>query len=182
MTVCRPRTPCTTGACRQHGMVLIAAMLCLLAIVALPLVAMEMGLTQSRPAAENRDLAMARQAAEAALRDGERDAAARAAVPGAGFDPVCTAGLCLPPANGQSWADALKTRPAFGIPLGTHTAPAAYWPDGIPRPRYLIEVLDSAAAPSEPRAYHVTAIGEGEDRHADGRPVSQVVLESLYIR
>ncbi|WP_280189158.1 pilus assembly PilX family protein [Delftia sp. PS-11] len=164
----------------QQGIVLIAAMLCLLAVVALPLVTMDMELARGRPGGKDPDLEMARQAAEAALNSGERHAAALATA-SAAFDHACTAGLCLPPKDGRPWGDALKARPELGIPIGSRAEPPLLWSGSTPPPRYLIEKLEGSAGIRERQAYHVIAIGEGQERRLNGRPSSQVVLESLYI-
>jgi type IV pilus assembly protein PilX len=177
-------------------MALFATMVVLIAVLGVGLAAARAALNAQRLGHAERERALALGAAEAALRDAEReleDAAhgttARASLlrSGAGFLPACAgggeeaAGLCAltePPA----WRlvdlahDAART-----VAYGSHTG-AAMATGGDATccvPRYLIEALPLARAGADagaatPRAYRITAIGFGGAREV------QVVLQTVY--
>ncbi|MEN3278358.1 MAG: type pilus assembly protein PilX [Massilia sp.] len=178
---------------RQRGAALVTVLFLMLAVLMMSVSSVRAALSAAKSAAAERDRHVARAAAEAALRDGERDiegaagpASPRTAIfaaAGAGaFAERCAdgaerTGLCrfTPPPGIPAWqaVDLAGERTVeYGrfsgrsMPLGAGQLPARL-------PRYLIELLPSPGAP--PR-YRITAIGFGAD------PATIVVLQGYYVR
>jgi type IV pilus assembly protein PilX len=185
---------------RQQGLALVCALMLMLAamIVGVSVARAAFGSTAS--ARQERERMVARAAAEAALRDAERDIAGGAqpaseraawfAAPGSGgFADGCgqgsqDRGLCLPavaPAP-AIWArvDLADEASAVLVPYGRYTgAELAVGGPMLPArlPGYLIERLaPGGAGPQHGSFYRITAIGFGT------RASTRVVLQALYRR
>jgi type IV pilus assembly protein PilX len=185
---------------RQQGLALVCALMLMLAamIVGVSVARAAFGSTAS--ARQERERMVAQAAAEAALRDAERDiaggaqpaserAAWFAAPGGGGFVDGCgqgsqDLGLCLPamaPAPPVwAWVDLAASDSPVLVPYGRFTG--AVLPVGGPMlparlPGYLIERLAPAGAgPQHGSFYRITAIGFGT------RASTRVVLQALYRR
>ena len=153
----------------------------LIVLTVLGLVAVRSSTVQERMAGNDRDRAIAFEAAEAALRDAERDM--RANVTSANpYDAACTDGLCLPStvatANWNSIAWSGGTSRIYGVNSGAGAYPLAV----ANPPRYIIELLpDVPAGPGNTlntnarsstrggTAYRITARGWGRRPGTAGR-------------
>jgi type IV pilus assembly protein PilX len=172
----------------QRGASLVIALMFLVVLTILGLVAVRSSTVQERMAGNDRDRAVAFEAAEAALRDAERDIQVNlsSASP---FDNACTSGLCRPSTvaapnwNSISWTGA--TSRIYGVNSGVGAFPLAV----SNPPRYIIELLPdvpsgsgntlNANARSSTRggtAYRITARGWGR------RPGTSVMLQSVYLK
>lgn len=173
---------------RQQGIALAVVLILLLVATLLALAGLRNTLLEERMGASVLDRSLAFQAAEAALREGERLAAGRPA-PAAGSG--CVAGLCSKPdpdvaADNQRWAadgfwdDDSGTWREATVQVGSQTA----------KPRFIVELLDTGLPATgecttsidlSPDAgcfgtvnhYRITAYS-----HADGR--ADVMLQSIY--
>lgn len=187
---------------RQHGAVLIVALLFLVILTVLGVTAMTATTFEEKISGNTRDLNVAFQAAEAALRDARRDingivippfaAPRNPPISGAsGFgNPVgspgtCTAtGLCFPAASGP-------IPPLLNVNMTAAPSVAYGTYSGIPaltgvstQPRYFIEVLCLPAAGTSLGGtainfcnfYRITARGYGAN------PNTQVTLQEVYLR
>lgn len=228
---------------RQRGFVLVTALIFLMVLSLLGVMALRGSLFEERFAANDRDLTVARENAELALRDAERDILGlRFDGPGnfcaalactnkrpAGTRPVDLAssgnfwvdstlsdsgsiasadggkGLAIglqgvyssdaalacgmPVWSGADWNDGVG-RACVGtinaavptIPLGTFTD-APFAQQGVPRPRYLIEIYPAAEmAPmvsSRKIFFRITAVGFGRTTGSNGARTS-VTLQSVF--
>lgn len=182
----------------QRGAVLLTALFLMLAVLIIGVSAARSALNAEKSARHDRDRHIAFNAAQAALRDAERDieggadpASPRAALfaPGsAGFVGDCgqgaasaNLGLCLPalgPAAPVWQALDLAGADASTVPYGRFTGAVMAVAGGpLPArlPRYIIErVAPAGAAPSHGAFFRVTAIGFGS------RDTTRVVLQSYY--
>jgi type IV pilus assembly protein PilX len=136
-----------THARKQSGISLIVVMLFLLTMSILGVTAMRTANLEEKMAGNERDRQLAFEAAEAALRDAERDVNANITV-GSAFFADCTGGLCLPPTNGDSVATTVNwnsgTPREFGVASG-----AGVYPFPVSRtPRYVVELLPDMPAAS----------------------------------
>jgi type IV pilus assembly protein PilX len=172
----------------QRGASLVIAMMFLIVLTVLGLVAVRSSTVQERMAGNDRDRAIAFEAAEAALRDAERDVRVNL-TPADPFDNACTDGLCLPSTvatanwNSISWAGATSRI------YGTRTGVGAYPLAVANPPRYIVELMDDVQAGAGSSAggrpgsstgnatpYRITARGWGR------RPGTQVELQSVFIK
>lgn len=165
---------------RQTGMVLVMGMVFLLIITLLGLTALTGSTLEEHMAGNTRDINVALQAAEAALRDGEADVAVNV-TPESGFDSTCSTGLCALRNDSTPWWNASPgpTWRNYGSSTGSPNLP------GLSRqPAYLIEqpfqisgqsLIVGAKPQSAAWAYRITAIGYGN------RAETRVVLQSVYI-
>jgi len=155
---------------KQQGFSLIIVLLLLTIMVGLATTALHTAGADARLQVGERDRQLAFEAAEAALRDGE--AWLRAGAPAAArFDAECSAGLCLPSADGTpqwrrvDWNGTAPIRYGHGE--------AVFPQAGLLRePRYIIEALPELAAGTP---YRITAAGWGRN------PASEVRLQSVYL-
>jgi type IV pilus assembly protein PilX len=160
---------------RQRGLALVCALLLMLAVAIVAMSVARMALASLASAERERDRAVARAAAEAALRDGERavaagdavaggDAAVDAAGPDPGAPPWQTVDLAEPGGGATAYGAATGARLAVGGGLLPARLPA-----------YLIERLAPAGGgPAQGTVFRITSIGFG------ARVTTQVVLQSLY--
>lgn len=184
---------------RQKGFVLIVSLMFLVVLTILGLSIMGTNTLDERMSGFFRDRQVALQAAEAALRDAERDLLFSGRISGTtGFIAGCSSdGLCLPETDGTPiWADmdtannlGWKQGNAVGpsIGFGTYTTPPgalATIPDVAVQPRYIVEALTIVGASgslvigfkaqTNTIVYRVTAVGFGR------RASTRVVLQALY--
>lgn len=172
----------------QRGASLVIALMFLIVLTVLGLVAVRSSTMQERMAGNDRDRAVAFEAAEAALRDAELDIRLNI-TPASPFDLACAGGLCWPSTVATPnwyvvpWAGG--TSRIYGVGSGAGAYPLAV----ANPPRYIIEILPEL--PSGPggtlragaRAsstggvgYRITARGWGR------RPGTQVMLQSVYVK
>lgn len=191
MRIGHPKGSATFGASRQHGFVLVSAIMLLVALTLLGLSIMSTNTLEERMAGYSRDRQLAFEAAEAGLREAERDLlyGSRAIIGVMGFEDGCsTEGLCLPKKTGSPiWADleaandagwmrgtdAVKT-----IKYGTYSSPPSTALDHVAaQPRYLIEAVTINVPTKMPATqtyvYRVSAVGFGR------RVSTRVVLQSM---
>jgi len=184
---------------RQRGFVLIVSLLLLVVLTVLGISIIGTNTLEERMTGYFLDRQVALQAAEAALRDAERDILFGGRVSGStGFVSGCSSdGLCLPETDGSSiWAE-LDTNDNLGWKKGTADGPSVRFgtysnppsglatiPDVAAQPRYIIEVLNIPGAGGSLRVgfgpqqstivYRVTAVGFGR------RDSTRIVLQALY--
>ena len=176
----------------QRGFSLITSLLLMLSVLLLGIAVMGVNVSQERIIGNTRDRELALQAAEATLRDAERDINVNI-TPATTFASDCNHGLCIPasqnavpnpkPIHEQawfSWSDTAKTRQ-----LGQHTSAPAF-PGVSSPPVYVIEKLGALAAPAgesmsmgtgptpPAMAYRTTVRATG------ARAETQVMLQTLY--
>lgn len=125
----------------QAGMSLFPALMFLLVLSVIAVGTLNSTLMQEKMVSNTKDVNIAFQAAEAALRDAEIDVQRPSFSQGATFSPACVNGLCTPIATDIStaidWTSGAVTR-SYGSQTG---APAL--PDVAAQPRYVIERLQT---------------------------------------
>jgi type IV pilus assembly protein PilX len=173
---------------RQQGASLVIALMFLIVLTILGLVSVRSSTLHERMAGNDRDRAIAFEAAEAALRDAEVDILDNltAASP---FDEDCTNGLCIPATiatpNWRQVTWAGGTSRVYGVASGA----GAYPLDVAQPPRYIVELLpdlppgagnsmnaNARSSTSGGTAYRITARGWGR------RDTTQVLLQSVYVK
>lgn len=188
----------------ERGFVLLTAVIFLLVLTILSLSSMSTTILEEKMTGSYRDRQVAFEAAEAALRDGERDVFGSPRVTGdSNFVSGCgnststpnNVGLCLVETDGTPiWVDfeSDSTRKVgwvsgdvegHSVEYGAITGAGDLPPDVAKPPRYIIEVM---RLPSQQRklnapqsykfAYRITAVGFG--RHVSTRVVLQAVVTS----
>lgn len=181
----------------QRGLSLITTLLFMVAALMLGVSVLSVNVMQERVIGNTKDRDLAFQAAEAALRDAERDLLLNISATSV-FDATCTNGLCTPPsqravalsvpvddpATGFSWANAAQVR-TYGQYTGATAFPSV---KADAPPRYVIEKLGPLGTPPgesltkglEPTApaygYRITAQATG------ARAETVVVLQSIYTK
>lgn len=159
-----------TGA-RQRGAALVIGLLILTLTTIISLSAMQTHMLDERMAGHFKEVNLAFQAAEAALRDAETDIeSSPSRVAGlTGFDTSCSDGLCDATAGLRNvWS--LPSTEANGVPLGTFTGAAGI--AGLScQPRYWIEGLRvlPAGSPGWKVRYRITAVACGSDTSTNVR-------------
>jgi type IV pilus assembly protein PilX len=177
----------------QRGLSLITTLLFMVAALMLGVSVLSVNVMQERTIGNTRDRDLALQAAEAALRDAERDLVANG--PTFVFVEDCTGGLCIPPSQRVApvsasieqvvpWGDDTKVR-KYGQASGGIKFPGIPDTDAA-KPRYVIEKVGNLGTPSgesmklgiAPAAtgtgYRITA------RAVGARPETVVILQSMY--
>ena len=177
----------------QRGISLVTTLLFMVAALMLGVSVLSVNVMQERTIGNTKDRDLALQAAEAALRDAERDLVASGST--FVFTEACNDGLCIPPSQRATpssasveqvvdWNDDTKVR-KYGQFSGGIKFP------GIPdtnaaKPRYVIERVGDLGAPSgesmklglAPSAtgtgYRITA------RAVGARQETVVILQSMY--
>jgi type IV pilus assembly protein PilX len=176
----------------QRGFSLITSLLLMLSVLLLGIAVMGVNVSQERIIGNTRDRELALQAAEATLRDAERDIQ-DVLTPATVFTSDCNGGLCIPasqsavpnpkPIHEQAWfdwGDNAKTRQ-----LGQHTSAPAF-PGVSSPPVYVIEKLGTLAAaageslsigtaPAAPAVVYRTTV-----KAPGARAETQVILQTLY--
>ncbi|MEO8629104.1 MAG: PilX N-terminal domain-containing pilus assembly protein [Betaproteobacteria bacterium] len=169
----------------QRGVVLITVLIFLMLLTMLGITAMQTNVLQEKEAGNSRDVNVAFQAAEAALRDGENYVLRTVSATSA-FDGNCTNGLCTPSSTANPvWAD-----PTLNVWANSSNSLAySSTIDQVSQqPRYIVELLgalpamqgQSMAVGVKPSAggisYRITASGWGANA------VTQVLLQSVYVK
>ena len=177
---------------RQRGLSLITTLLFVLAALMLGVSVLSVNVMQERTIGNTKDRDLALQAAEAGLREAERELIALVAagnpIP---FDDNCTAGLCVPPSQRATPVSAsVETLVDWESTSGT--PPFRSYPASSPfpgvnvQPRYVIEKVGNLGIPSgesmklgmapssSGTGYRITA------RAVGSRPETVVVLQSMY--
>ncbi|MGN6113034.1 MAG: pilus assembly PilX family protein [Luteimonas sp.] len=169
---------------RQRGIALAVVMILLLVITLLALASLRGTLLEERMSRNVIDRGQGFQAAEAALREGEKLAATRPEAPASG----CTNGICGKPdpataADNQRWSDANwedNSRAATVEVDGVAEAPRfmiELMQDGLPSSgdcTTSIDVSPDAECSGDEVMYRITARSESADR-------ADVTLQSTYI-
>lgn len=177
----------------ERGLSLITTLLFMVAALMLGVSVLSVNVMQERTIGNTKDRDLALQAAEAALRDAERDLVVSGST--FTFTEGCTNGLCIPPSQRATpssvsieqvidWTDDTKVR-KYGQYTGGTVFPGIPATDAA-KPRYVIEKVGNLGTPSgesmklgvAPAAagtgYRITA-------HAVGsRPETVVILQSMY--
>ncbi len=186
----------------QRGVVLVIALVFLVMITMLALTVMRGNITEEKIAGNSRDWNQAFQAAEAALRDGEKDIWMGTRIVGAtGFSTDCNDGLCLPQTDGSPiWMDMESSGDSgwmkgedssTSVAYGAYTTPSPGQIDRVSKqPRYFIEAVGKAGDslkqkngyndPGNQYAYRVTARGFGVSADASGAPIARAALQTMY--
>jgi type IV pilus assembly protein PilX len=172
------KPPCC-GARRQRGLALVCALFLMLGTAMFAMSVARMALASMASAERERDRAVARVAAEAALRDGERDVAGAAAHDACDAAPrhgTCGGADPPEPPDPPDWqtTDLAAPDAAGVVPYGAVTgARMAVGGELLPvrLPAYLVERL---APTGQGAVFRITAIGFGT------RAATRVVLQSLY--
>lgn len=176
----------------QQGLSLITTLLFMVSALVLGVSVMGVNVMQERIIGNTRDKALAFQAAEAALRDAERDIRL-SITPATNFTDTCISGLCTAPTlrttisplpvdkqAGFSWATTATVRT-----YGQYTAAPAF-PSVSSQPVYVIERIGDMGIPVgqsmiiglQPQApgtaFRITAKGTG------ARPETVVILQSIF--
>lgn len=175
----RPLLP-ATPAPRDRGAALIVSLVLLLVLTVLGVTASRSSLMEERVTGNAQDLSVAFQAAEAALREGERFLRQPILPYFEGAD-----GLYLPahPEDPALWFDVDWNSTAVRAYAGLDDAPgslaaaeAAWLVEELPPVTAPGESLAADAAVDEPRMYRITARGEGVGG------VANVLLQSTFRR
>ena len=184
------------GRAGQRGLSLVTTLLFMVAALMLGVSVLSVNVMQERTIGNTKDRDLALQAAEAALRDAERDIDKnwRESWGGAdaGFTSTCANGLCAraPGSSvaveaGLAWADDGKVR-KYGQFSGAAKFAGVAATDAA-QPRYVIEYVGEVPPPAgtetattgrQPapvgRGYRITA------RALGARPETEVILQSVY--
>jgi len=173
----------------QHGVVLIMAMVILFAMTLIGVTSMNTTSLEERIASNYRDRQIAFQAAEAALRQGERDTKT---ITNSAFDEdnyvtACTNGLCdcgdKSVACVTYWIDDVPTKTDVVWNISTTHRTYSVGLAGVTTPaKYIIEFMGyicptSAActpAAGDPKMFRITALATGRTNS------SKVMLQSTY--
>ena len=173
----------------QRGISLVVVLLFLVMLSILGTTAIQTSSLEEKMTGNERDRQIAFEAAEAALRDAEREIFLSLS-PNSPFDSACDAGLCVPSTTAVPQWDAVDWMSATPRQYGAFTGIGSYPVTGLARtPRYIIEILPRMAASAGNSAglgarssttagtpYRITAVGWGR------RPTTQVQLQSVYVR
>ena len=179
-------------AASQQGLSLITTLLFMVSALVLGVSVMGVNVMQERIIGNTRDKSLALQAAEAALRDAERDIRLTV-TPATNFTDACLSGLCTAPTlrttisplpvdkqAGFSW-----TNPANVRTYGQFTASAAL-PSVSAQPVYVVERIGDMGTPAG------QSMGMGINPQAPGvalritaratgaRPETVVILQSIF--
>jgi type IV pilus assembly protein PilX len=169
---------------RQRGASLLIVLLMLVVVMLFGVSAAQLTLMNEKSSRNDRDRHIAFQAAEAGLRDAERDIAGGRVTAeifpdqaGACHDIGAHSGLCLATANAAPWRLIDFSAPSPSVHYGQFTGVS--FPHGVASlpvqaPRYLIELLSLVAADRQVvMRYRVTAVGFGP------RQSTQVMLQTV---
>jgi type IV pilus assembly protein PilX len=168
----------TRGMRRQRGMSLLIVLLFLAIMLGLGTTAIRTATLEQQVTGSERDRQVAFEAAEAALRDGERlvqQSLQPGATFGSGFDANCSHGQCLPATTGVPQWRSIDWRGTAPIDYGRASGAGAYPLTGLAAtPRYIIERLPPLT-PTDAVPFRITAVGWGR------RVATQVMLQSVYL-
>jgi type IV pilus assembly protein PilX len=177
----------------QRGAALITGLSMLVVLTLLGIAAAFMADLEERMAGNRRDRALAFQAAEAALRDAEKDIRDSGRVSGlTNFTPQCTDGLCYNGSDGYGintpagyknpvWSTTGILTGAQSVEYSTHTDAPVLEGKLVEAPRYLIEGFKKIVpGGGEAYYYRITARGVGAQRSLAGGAVSEVILQEVF--
>jgi type IV pilus assembly protein PilX len=173
----------------QRGVSLVIVLLFLVMLSILGTTAIQTSSLEEKMTGNERDRQIAFEAAEAALRDAEREISL-SLTPSSPFVSTCVDGLCMPSTTAVAQWEAVDWLSATPREYGAFTGAGAYPVTGLANtPRYIIELLprmlptsgNSAGLGARPSTtagtpYRITAVGWGK------RPTTQVQLQSVYVR
>lgn len=170
----------------QRGVSLVVVLLFLLVMTILGITAVRTSNLEEKMSGNERDRELAFEAAEAALRDAERDILVNITV-GSPFSDPCVNGLCLTPGGGASVADTIDWNSAVPREYGVNSGAGAYAIALARTPRYVVELLPDMPPPSgESLNMRSTATGGTPFRitaTAWGRKqTTQVQLQVVYVK
>ena len=167
----------------QQGVVLITALIILMAMTIVSVTTMTSSSLEERMAGNMKDREIAFQAAEAALRYGER--LAQAGINTASFDTSCTGGYCNHDLQAAGTYDEYWTDATLDVwnDNGKHQSYNVTFAEVNTQPKFIIEYMgkqiqDFSAGPqgSDPPIYRITALGTGQSDN------SRVMLQSTFIK
>lgn len=171
----------------QQGAVLVVGLLILVMLTLIGVTAMSTGMMDERMAGNSRDLNLAFQAGEAALRDGELYIQGNIS-PASGFSSTCANGLCQPPINSTPWYTTINWSSSSVTRTYGNGTTATLLPAVAAQPKYIIESIGQPGAvtgtsialglkpSSTGNAYRITARGVG------GRTETRVFVQSIYVK
>jgi type IV pilus assembly protein PilX len=181
---------------RERGAALITGLSMLVVLTLLGIAAAFMADLEERMSGNRRDRALAFQAAEAALRDAEKDIRNSGRVSGlTSFTPQCTDGLCYNGSNGYGdtgkpppagfsnpvWASPGILADAPSVAYSTYTDAPDLEGKLVDQPRYLIEGFKKIVpGGGEAYYYRITARGVGAQQRLDSEAVSEVILQEVF--
>lgn len=174
---------------RQRGISLIIVLLFLAIMSGLGATAIRTATIEEKMSGNERDRQLAFEAAEAALRDGEREITTLLSST-SGFTAACTAGLCVPSTTATAQWNTVNWTGALPHVYGSQSGAGAYPVTDVVRPpRYIIElmpdmppipgctaVLNSRTSCTGGTPYRITAVGWGR------RAATQVMLQSQFVK
>ena len=177
------------SARNQRGISLVIVLLFLVMLSILGTTAIQTSSLEEKMTGNERDRQIAFEAAEAALRDAEREIF-QSLSPSSPFVSTCVNGLCMPSTTAVPQWEAVNWLSATPRQYGAFTAAGAYPVAGLANtPRYIIEILPRMSPTSGNSAgmgarssttagtpYRITAVGWGK------RATTQVQLQSVYVR
>ena len=175
--------------CNQIGFSMIVALVALLALVLVGTSAIKNSIMQERMTGNTKDMSLAFQAAETALRDAEKDIS-KNIFPFTEFKKNCEKGLCLPSASNPVWNSVDWLNPSYtrfyGQYTNTKTSPILPLPEVSQQPIYIIEILPPIdpiegesivlGMPSKitGKVYRITVFATG------ARITTRIMLQSIY--
>jgi type IV pilus assembly protein PilX len=174
---------------QQRGISLVVVLLFLVIMMGLGTTAIRTATIEEKLSGNERDQQIAFEAAEAALRDGERYVRSSLS-PASGFNQGCVNALCLPAITPTAQWDAMNWNGATPRVYGSMTGIGTYPDNTVAQaPRFIIELLPNMAPSSGSSVglaarslfgmgtpYRVTAVGWGR------RMSTQVMLQSVYVK
>ena len=177
-----PRPAMSRKALAQRGISLVTTLLFMVAALMLGVSVLSVNVMQERTIGNTKDRDLALQAAEAALREAEREIALNSS--GFEFKDDCTNGLCTSPSQ-RAVPSSLAVDQVAGFSWNSGRE-AAEFPGTSARARYVIEKVGNLGTPSGESmklgvapastgtGYRITALAVG------GRAETVVVLQSMY--
>jgi type IV pilus assembly protein PilX len=194
--------PISAARAAQRGLSLVTTLLFMVAALMLGVSVLSVNVMQEKTIGNTKDRDLALQAAEAALRDAERDLTTSVTDPDFVFSENCTKGLCIPPSQrvatplsqpieqlvDWTWSDTPTDRKyrIYGQATGGAKFPGIKNTDQA-QPRYVIEKVGSLGAPvgesmklginpasASGTGYRITARATG------AREETVVILQSMY--
>lgn len=160
---------------QQSGVVLIISLIMLLLLTIISVTAMRVTGLEEKMAGNSKDLNVAFQAAEAALRDAENDFNSGRISGLIGMNNTCTNGLCYDGPSGIANIETDAAKIANAVPYGTYTAAPAIVGVNTP-PRYLIIgfKVNGPGTVGWKYMYQMTALAEG------GQNTTKSILQEVY--
>ena len=174
---------------RQRGISLVVVLLFLVIMMGLGTTAIRTATIEEKLSGNERDQQIAFEAAEAALRDGERYVRSALSA-SSGFSFGCTNGLCIPSNTGTAQWNTIDWGGAIPRAYGSVTGIGSYPDTTVSRaPRFIIELLpnmppgagsslglSSRQTFGQGTPFRVTAVGWGR------RQSTLVMLQSVYVK